>query len=121
MTLGNLDSFNLAQGLEDLSFHLLEVVNWLWWSKTFACSDKEIVEDSRSAVSARISDKNPFTKDFSLPRRMKASQIIILFFNIVPLLKSLNLRNLIRLIKIVDIFVEMFAASKKYKSQNRSE
>jgi hypothetical protein len=112
VTLGNLDSFNLAQGLEDLSFHLLEVVNWLWWSKSLASSDKEIVEDSRSAVSTRISDKNPFTKAFSLPRRMKASQIIILFFNIVPLLKSLNLRNLIRLIKIVDIFVEMFAASK---------
>ena len=112
MTLGNLDSFNLAQCLDDLSFHLLEVVNWLWWSKSFASSDKKIVEDCRSAVSARISDINQFLKAVSLPRRMKASQIIILFFNIVPLLKSLNLRNLIRLIKIVDIFVEMFAALK---------
>ena len=43
---------------------------------------------------------------------MKASQIIILFFNIVPLLKSLYLRQLIRLIEIVDILVEMFTASK---------
>ena len=110
MTLGNFDAFNLAQGLEDLSFHLLEVVNWLWWSKCFASSDEEIVEDCRSAISAKVQDKNPFSKAFSLPRRMKASQIIILFFNVVPLLKSLNLRNLVRLIQIVDIFVEMFAA-----------
>ena len=62
MTLGNFDALNLAQGLEDLSFHLLEVVNRLWWSKSFASSDKEIVEDCCSAVSAKIQDKNPFQK-----------------------------------------------------------
>ena len=56
MTLGDLDPLDFAQGLENLSFHLLEIVNWLRGSESFACSDEEIVKDSRSAVSTEKSN-----------------------------------------------------------------
>ena len=57
VSLGYFDALNFAQGLKHFPFHLLEVVNWLWGSQSFASSDEEIVKDSCSAVSTKIYNK----------------------------------------------------------------